>query len=61
VILIVKAAPIAYREIQAQHATERERLRALIARGDRQHRQVMAGDERGICGDYAPMSVVGPA
>ncbi len=48
--LILKAAPIAYREVQAERAGERERLRGLIARADVQHRQVMAGDELGMWG-----------
>jgi hypothetical protein len=30
---------------------------ALVARADQQHAWVLAGDERGIYGDYAPKQI----
>ncbi|BBZ38739.1 hypothetical protein [Mycobacterium conspicuum] len=35
-------------------AAERQRIAELCARADRQHAQVLAGDERGVYGDYPP-------
>jgi hypothetical protein len=54
VVLIVRAAPIAYREWQEERSAERARLRGLIARADQQHRWSMNRDPRGTHGDYPP-------
>jgi hypothetical protein len=54
VVMIIKAAPVAWRELQAGQAAERERLQGLIARADQQHRWSMSGDPRGFHGDYPP-------
>jgi hypothetical protein len=53
-VMIVKAAPVAYREWQADLAPERQRLRGLIARADQQHLWAMSGDPRGVHGNYPP-------
>ncbi|MDT5082766.1 MAG: hypothetical protein QOJ80_7403 [Mycobacterium sp.] len=50
VVLVVKAAPVAWSEWQG----ERARLRALVARADQQHLWAMSGDPRGIHGEYPP-------
>ena len=42
----------------ARRAVERARVRAAIAaRADKQHAQIMAGDDRGIYGDYVPTQI----
>jgi hypothetical protein len=48
------------RHSAALDAWEREQ-RALAARADQQHNQVMRGDERGIYGVYPPSKVAPPA
>jgi hypothetical protein len=54
VILAVKAAPVAWREWQAEQGAERRRLQGFIARADQQHLWSMSGDPRGMHGDYPP-------
>lgn len=58
VVLIIRALPVALREWQAEQAAvqaaRKARDAALVARADREHAQVMAGDERGIWGQYPP-------
>jgi nitrate/nitrite transporter NarK len=54
VVLAVKAAPIAWRELQGERSAERARLRELIARADQQHLWEMSGDPRGVHGNYPP-------
>jgi len=44
----------AFREIAAAEAAEARRLAAVAKRADRQHRWVLAGDERGVYGAYPP-------
>jgi hypothetical protein len=41
VVLAVKAAPVAWRELQAEQAAERSRLQGVIARADQQHQWTM--------------------
>jgi hypothetical protein len=41
----------------AKRARGRERLAAIARRADEQHAQVLAGDDRGIYGDYAPKQI----
>lgn len=52
IYLVVKAAPVAYRELKADQAAERQYLQGLIARADLQHRQASEGDVRGVYGLY---------
>jgi hypothetical protein len=54
VVLIVKAAPIAWADFKSHQAAERQRLRRLIARADQQHLWAMSGDVRGVYGIYPP-------
>lgn len=54
VVAVVKAAPIAYRELQEERAGRRVRAEGLRTRADRQYQQVMFGDERGVYGMYPP-------
>lgn len=54
VVLIVKAAPVAWSDLKSDQAAERARLRSLIARADQQHGWSMSGDPRGVHGDYPP-------
>jgi hypothetical protein len=35
-----------------------EKRAALVARADQQHAWVLAGDERGVYGDYIPVQIV---
>jgi hypothetical protein len=39
----------------AQRQLERQRQAVIAARADRQHAAVLAGDERGVYGDYPPV------
>jgi hypothetical protein len=57
IVLAVKAAPIAWREMQAEQDADRRRLQDLIARADQQHQWSMNGDPRGMHGDYPPAFV----
>jgi hypothetical protein len=50
IVLIVRAAPIAYQQWQADRSAERARLSGIIARADQQHAWAMAGDPRGTYG-----------
>jgi hypothetical protein len=52
IYLVAKAAPVAYRELQSERATERQRLQGLIARADEQHWWASEGDPRGVYGAY---------
>lgn len=54
VVLIIRALPVALREWQAEQAARRARLDELVTRADREHAQVMAGDEQGIWGRFPP-------
>jgi hypothetical protein len=54
VVLIIKAAPVAWREHQAARLAEARRRAELIARADQQHRWATEGDERGFYGLYPP-------
>lgn len=54
VVLIVKAAPVAYREFQAERADAAQRYNELVARADQQHRWAMSGDARGVYGAFPP-------
>jgi hypothetical protein len=54
VVLAVKAAPVAWRELQAEQAADRRRVQGLIVRADQQHLWSMSGDPRGVHGDYPP-------
>jgi hypothetical protein len=56
VVMIIKAAPVAWRELQAEQAAERRLLQGLIARADQQHLWSMNGDRRGTYGDLRPHS-----
>lgn len=40
-------------EIERQHREQR----ALAARADEQHAQIMAGDDRGTYGEYPPVEI----
>jgi hypothetical protein len=53
-VLIVRAAPVAWREVQDERAAEERRRAELVARADEQHRWAMAGDDRGVYGQYIP-------
>jgi hypothetical protein len=52
IYLVARAAPVAYRELQAERTAEQHRLRGLIARADEQHLWASAGDVRGVYGVY---------
>jgi hypothetical protein len=54
VVLILRAAPVAWREWQEERSVLARRRAELIARADQQHRWAMAGDERGVYGLYPP-------
>jgi hypothetical protein len=54
VVLIVRAAPVAWREWQSERSVLARRRAELIARADRQHRWTMEDDERGFYGLYPP-------
>jgi phage-related minor tail protein len=54
VVLIVKAAPVAWSHLKCNQAAERQRLRGLIARADQQHLWATSGDPRGVHGNYPP-------
>jgi hypothetical protein len=44
--------PPQQRPIANSSSDERRRLAGLLARADQQHRWVLAGDERGVYGEY---------
>lgn len=50
VVLIIKVAPVAWREVQTGRATTARRRAELIARADQQDAWYLAGDPRGIYG-----------
>jgi hypothetical protein len=54
VVLIAKAAPVAWQEVQGERAVEERRRAELVARADEQHRWATAGDPRGTFGIYPP-------
>jgi hypothetical protein len=54
VVLILRAAPVAWREWQEERSVLARRRAELIARADQQHRWAMEGDERGFYGLYPP-------
>jgi hypothetical protein len=54
---VVKAAPIAYRELQEERALRKQRAAEIVARADRQHAQIMNGDERGVYGAFPPATM----
>lgn len=54
VVLIIRALPVALREWQAEVAARKARVAAVVARADQQHQWAMAGDERGVYGDFPP-------
>jgi hypothetical protein len=49
-----RAAPGMWRRHRAAVAAERRRIEQLGARADQQHRRVLAGDDRGVFGQYPP-------
>lgn len=53
-VWIVNLARRGYRTARADAAEEALRCAQLVARADREHAQVMAGDERGIWGKFPP-------
>jgi hypothetical protein len=57
VVWIVNLARRGYRTARAEAAEEWVRRAQLVERADREHAQVMAGDERGIYGRYTPYKV----
>jgi nitrate/nitrite transporter NarK len=56
-VLIVRAAPAAWREVETERADEERRQAEVVARADEQHRWAVAGDPRGTFGEYAPASM----
>jgi lysylphosphatidylglycerol synthetase-like protein (DUF2156 family) len=54
VVAFAWMAQRAFREIEAEEVAEARRRQALIARCDRQHSWVMAGDDRGVYGQFPP-------
>ncbi|AEJ93182.1 hypothetical protein FDG57_gp044 [Mycobacterium phage Mutaforma13] len=44
-------------EYRAAVARERAEALAVVARADRQHAWVMAGDPRGVYGEYEPAAI----
>jgi hypothetical protein len=53
-VLIVKAAPIAWRELQDERAASAQRRAELTARADQQAAWFVAGDPRWVTGHYPP-------
>jgi hypothetical protein len=57
-VLVVAVAGFAVWAAWMHHDHELVRRRraqaAIVARADRQHSQVLAGDDRGVYGDYRP-------
>jgi hypothetical protein len=51
-VIVVRRAPGWWAAHQATVAAEQQRLAAIIARADQQHAWVLAGDDRGVYGDY---------
>jgi hypothetical protein len=56
VVGFVWMAERAFREIAAAEAAEARRQAAVVKRADQQHAWVMAGDNRGVYGQYPPAS-----
>jgi hypothetical protein len=54
VVLVWRFGPAVYREYRADGAARRRQLSAIAARADQQHRFVLAGDDRGLYGQYPP-------
>lgn len=53
-VILFKQAPGWWAAHQASVLAEEKRVAGIVARADRQHRQVMDGDERGLWGVAAP-------
>lgn len=56
-VLLAKWAVEGVEVLREEQAGIAERERRLIARADRQHQQVMSGDEAGIYGAFPPTEV----
>jgi hypothetical protein len=60
-VVVVAVAASAVWLCRMHHAAEIERRRrahtAIAARADEQHAQVLAGNDRGIYGDYTPKAL----
>ncbi|WP_203799865.1 hypothetical protein [Mycobacterium heckeshornense] len=54
IVLMAWTLKRAYRDMCAARDARRRQVAELAARADRQHAWVMAGDDRGIYGDYPP-------
>lgn len=54
VVWLANLARRGYCTARAEAAEEWVRVRGLVERADREHAQVMAGDERGIWGRFWP-------
>lgn len=61
VVTVVCAGYVVWSARQLHHEQQRRQHAALVARADEQHAQVLAGDERGVYGDYPPGSDLMPA
>lgn len=53
-----KMAPRWWGAYQVTQAARRDRVAAIIARADQQHRWAMAGDPKGTFGEYLPARLV---
>jgi cytochrome b subunit of formate dehydrogenase len=60
-VVVVAVAGVAVWAVLTRQGSAIERTRreyaALVARADQQHAWVLAGDDRGIYGDYAPKQI----
>jgi nitrate/nitrite transporter NarK len=54
VVALAWMAQRAFREIEAEEAADARRRAAVAARADQQHAWVMAGDDRGVYGQFPP-------
>jgi lysylphosphatidylglycerol synthetase-like protein (DUF2156 family) len=56
VVALVWMAQRAFRDIEPAEVAEARRRAAVVKRADQQHAWVMAGDNRGVYGQYPPAS-----
>lgn len=56
-VVIVKAAPVAWRELQDERTAGARRRAELAARADEQHGWALTGDERGLYGAHPPANL----